>query len=123
MSQQNQATADEGFRVRLGRLLRESRPLIALEIGVALLIFAAYLADFLPLSEVPFLLLLGWVSLRLRGVGWRGVGLKRPASWGRTVLLGAAAGTAFQFFGTYVLEPLIVRLTGNPVDLSQFGNL
>jgi uncharacterized protein len=123
MSQQNQATADEGFRVRWGRLLRESRTLIAVEIGVALLIFAAYLADFLPLSEVPFILLWGWLSLRVRGVGWRGVGLRRPARWGRALTLGAVTGVTFQFFGTYVLEPLIVRLTGQPVDLSQFGTL
>ena len=123
MSQQNQATADERFRVRFGRLLRESKPLIALEIGVALLIFAAYLMDFLPLSEVPFILLWGWLSLRVRGVGWRGVGLRRPARWGRALTLGAVTGVTFQFFGTYVLEPLIVRLTGQPVDLSQFASL
>ena len=123
MSSPNQATTEHSLRARCGRLLRESRPLIALEICVALLILAAYLADFLPFSDTPFLLLWGWLSLRVRGVGWRGVGLKRPASWGRTVALGAAAGATFQLFGTYVLEPLIVRLTGQAVDLSQFGNL
>ena len=123
MSKPDQATAEPRFRVRCERLLRESKPLIALEIGIALLILAAYLADFLPFSDTPFLLLWGWLSLRLRGVGWRGVGLKRPARWGRTLMLGAAAGVTFQFFGTYVLEPLIVRLTGHPVDLSQFASL
>jgi membrane protease YdiL (CAAX protease family) len=109
--------------VRQLRLLRESRPLIALEICVALLILTAYLAGFLPLSEVPFLLLWGWLSLRVRGVGWRGVGLKRPARWGRAVTLGVVTGAAFQFFGTYVLEPFIVRLTGHAVDLTQFASL
>ena len=123
MSSRNQATAYQRFRVRCERLLRESRPLIALEVGGALIILAAYLADFLPFSETPFLLLWGWLSLRLRGVGWRGVGLKRPARWGRAVLLGAVTGVTFQLFGTYVLEPLIVRLTGQPVDLSQFASL
>lgn len=60
-----------------------------------------------------------WVS----GVGWRGVGLKRPARWGQALMLGAVVGVTFQFFGTFVLEPLIVRLIGHPVDLSQFASL
>jgi membrane protease YdiL (CAAX protease family) len=123
MSSGNHGAARDSLLTRCGRLLRESKPLIALEICAALFILAAYLADYLPFSETPFLLLLGWLSLRVRGVGWRGVGLKRPARWGRAVTLGAVTGVTFQFFGTYVLEPLIVRLTGHPVDLSQFANL
>ena len=123
MSSPNQATTEHSLRARCGRLLRESRPLIALEICVALLILAAYLADFLPFSDTPFLLLWGWLSLRVRGVGWRGVGLKRPARWGRTLALGVVAGVAFQLFGTYVVEPLVVRMVGQPVDLSQFASL
>jgi membrane protease YdiL (CAAX protease family) len=110
-------------KANAARLLRESRPLIALELCVAVLILVAYLADLLPFSEIPFLLLFGWLSLRIRGVGWWGVGLRRPPSWGKALAFGAVAGVAFQFFGTYVLEPLIVRLTGQPVDLSQFASL
>jgi membrane protease YdiL (CAAX protease family) len=123
MSELNDAKASQSLRVRFGRLLRENKLLIALEISIALLILAAYLADFLPVSETPFLLLFGWLSLWIRGVGWRGVGLKRPASWGQALALGVVVGVTFQFFGSYVLEPLIVRLTGMPVDLSQFRSL
>ena len=123
MSRRKQATAHDRFRDRCKSHLRDSKLLIALELSVALLILAAYLADFLPFSEVPFLLLWGWLSLWARGVGWRGVGLKRPARLGQALMLGVVAGVAFQFFGTFVLEPLIVRLTGQPVDLSQFASL
>lgn len=123
MSLRNQATADHSLRARGARLLRESKAFIALEVGVAVLILTAYLADYLPVSETPFLLLLGWLSLWVRGVGWKGVGLRRPARWGRAVTLGALTGATYQFFGSYVLEPLIVRLTRHPVDLSQFANL
>lgn len=123
MSQRNQATAHHPFRDRCERYLRESKLLIAVELSVAFLLVAAYLAGFLPSSEVPFLLLWGWLSLRLRGVGWRGVGFKRPARWGQAVLLGGVTGVTFQLFGTYLLEPLIVRLVGRPVDLSQFASL
>ncbi len=123
MSQPNQLTAYPRLRARFGKLLRESKLLIALEISLAFLILIAYLTDVLPFSETPFLLLVGWLSLWLRGVGWRGVGLKRPVSWRQTVMLGTVAGVAFQLFGTFVLEPLIVRMTGQTVDLSQFGSL
>jgi membrane protease YdiL (CAAX protease family) len=123
MSQHHQATAYRRFRARCKSHLRDNKLLIALELCVAVLIWGAYLADFLPLSEVPYLLVWGWLSLWVRGVGWRGVGLRRPARWGWALALGVVAGVAFQFFGTYVLEPLIVRLVGQPVDLSQFASV
>ena len=127
MSRQNHTTPRRGLRARLGTLLRDSRWLIALELAVAFAILAAHLAGLMPLSEIPALLALGWLSLWARGVGWRCVGLKRPASWARALAVGAAVGAGLQFFIAYVLEPLVVRLMRQPVDLSQFaavrGNL
>lgn len=39
----------------------------------------------------------------------------------------AAVGVLFQFFSIYVMEPLIIRLTGKPIDLNEIalieGNL
>ena len=121
MSQQNHTTAYHRFRVRSTVLLRDNKWLIIAELTLALLIMVAYLADFIPLSATPFLLLLGWLSLWLRGIGWRAVGLKRPARWRDTLLLGIAVGVVYQFFSLYMLEPLIVLLTGKPIDLSQFA--
>jgi membrane protease YdiL (CAAX protease family) len=88
--------------------------------GDGLLFVLAYVAHFLPFSEIPFLLLFGWLSLWLRGIGWRAVGLKRPARWRKTLLPGIAVGVVYQFFTSYVIEPLIGLLTGKPTDLSQF---
>ena len=121
MSQQTHTTAYQRFGVRHKVLLRDNKWLIVAELVVALLIVLAHLADFIPLSATPFLLLLGWLSLRLRGVGWRAVGLRRPARWRDTLLLGIAVGVVYQFFSLYILEPLIVLLTGKPIDLSQFA--
>ena len=120
MSQQTHTTAYHS-RVRGKVLLRDDRRLIVADLIVALLIVVLHLADFIPLSATPFLLLLGWLSLRLRGIGWRVVGLRRPASWRDTLLLGIAVGVVYQFFSLYLLEPLIVLLTGKPIDLSQFA--
>jgi uncharacterized protein len=121
LNQEQHTTAYRRFRARGGSLLRDNKPLVAAELVVALLIMAGYVAGLVPFSETPFLLLLGWLSLWLRGEGWRGVGLKRPARWSRALLLGTAVGAGYQLFSLYVLEPPLVWLTGEPADLSQFA--
>jgi membrane protease YdiL (CAAX protease family) len=83
-------------------------------------------ADFygvVPYTSTPFLLALGWVSLRLRGLRWPHVGLSRPPSWGRALLVGAVAGLAMELFATYVTVPLLSRLAGRPPELSDFRPL
>jgi membrane protease YdiL (CAAX protease family) len=123
MSQQNHTSAWRRFRIRSKTLLRDNKLLIIAELIVALLIMVVYLADYIPLSSTPFMLLLGWLSLRLRGIGWNAVGLKPPARWRRTLLLGISVGVGFQFFSLYMLEPVIVVLTGKPIELSQFAQI
>ena len=49
-------------------------------------------AGYVPLSKTPFLFLIAWTSLRLRGLRWRNVGLCLPESWPRLVAIGIAAG-------------------------------
>jgi membrane protease YdiL (CAAX protease family) len=93
-------------------------------------IVALAVADFygkVPLSRTPFLLLLGWVSLRLRGLRWRDVGFRRPPHWPRALASGAVAGIALELFSTFVSVPFWSQLTGRPPDLADFrpmvGNL
>lgn len=123
MSEPEPITSFPRFRPRLNKLLRENKLAIFAELIIVLLITALYLADLIPLSETPFLFFFGWLSLRLRGIGWGDVGLRRPASWRKTLVVGIAAGVVTQFFSLYVLEPLIVRATGKAIDLSQFAQL
>ena len=49
--------------------------------------------------------------------------MKRPARWRHTLLLGVAVGVVYQVFSLYVIEPLIVQLTGRSIDLSQFAQI
>lgn len=42
-------------------------------------------------NEVPILAVLGLVSLRLRNGGWAAMGLRRPSSWPRVLLVALAA--------------------------------
>ena len=91
------------------------------------LVLGANVFDVVPVTETPWLVLFGWLSLRLRGLRWRSVGLTRPASWRRTVLIALAAGVLLQVVSEYAVEPVIEALTGKTADLSSFrplvGNL
>jgi uncharacterized protein len=111
------------FRARSTERLRGNRPFAVVELLVVLSIMAADVAGFIPLSVTPFLLVFGWLMLWLRGLGWRDVGLKRPARWPHTLLLGTGVGIAYQFVSLYAIEPLLARLTGALPDVSQFAPL
>jgi membrane protease YdiL (CAAX protease family) len=101
----------------------ESKLLAFSEFFIVILIFIADFYHFVPLSKTPFLLLLGWVSLRLRKVGWRGVGLRRPGKWTTVIIAGVLCGIGIEIFELFVSQPLLVRLIGKPPDLSDFQSL
>src|SRR6266478_738397 len=91
------ATTDSGrtsWREAIGGPLRSRRLLVAAEL---LLIPLPFGLRALGVIRNPSLLLLiiGWLSLWVRGEGWRSVGLRRPASWWRTVLFGIGIGIAY----------------------------
>ena len=106
---------------------RESKWLAAGELVVVALIFLADARHLIPFSKTPFLLLLGWISLWVRKIGWRGVGLTRYRSWKITLGLGVAAGLLLEGFELFVSQPLLVRLLRKQPDLEDFralaGNL
>ena len=106
---------------------RDSKLLIAGELAVVLLIFIADWKGFVPFSKTPFLFVVGWISLRLRGLRWRDVGLRRFHSWRATVGYGILGGFFTEPFEWLVTQPLLVRLTGEQPNLEDFrvltGNL
>lgn len=91
------------------------------ELLLVIVILAAFLRGIIPISETPVLLLLAWLSLRRRGLGWSAVGLERPRDITRAIVLGVVAGVGYAFLSLYVLDPLIDRLAGQPADLSEFA--
>lgn len=92
----------------------------AIELAAVVALYVADAHHLVPFSNTPFLLLLGWASLRMRGLRWRDVGLLRPADWRRTLLIGVAAGLAMESFALLVTEPLIAKAFGHHPDLSDF---
>src|SRR5687768_14084645 len=93
-------------------------PLLELTALVALTTADAF--GLVPLSRTPFLLLIGWASLRLRGMGWRDVGFARPPRLWRAIAIGIAAGVLMEVVAITVTTPLIASLTGTPPDSSDF---
>ncbi len=66
---------------------------------------------------------LAWISLRLRHLRWRDVGLRQPANVLVTIGLAVLIGGGYQALDTVAIGPLLQRLTGEAIDLSQFASL
>jgi membrane protease YdiL (CAAX protease family) len=95
---------------------------LALEI-VLFLAGIALIATGIFSFAIILLFVLAWVSLYLRHLGWRDVGLKKPPNWLGTVLLGVLIGVGYQALDSVLIGPLVQRLTGEAVNLSQFAGL
>ena len=106
---------------------RQSKWLAFAEFAIVALIFLADEKHLVPVSKTPFLLLLGWISIRIRGLRWRNVGFAKNRGWLLTLGLGVGAGLLMEAFELFVSQPLLIRITGKQPDLSDFqaiyGNL
>lgn len=102
---------------------RQSKWLILVELVVVILIFVADALHFIPLSKTPFLLALGWLSLRMRKLRWRDVGLSRYRSWPITLAAGVGVGLLLEAFQLFVSQPILVRVLGKQPDLELFRAL
>lgn len=114
-------SVDELPLPRPGR--RDSAWLMAIEVAVIVALFVADYKHHVYLSKTPFLFLLGWISLRWRGLGWSDVGLSRPANWRRTLVIGIVCGIGMGALEVFFTEPVLIRLTGKVPDLSALGAL
>ena len=89
--------------------LPNSRVLSALELLIgALVVIGHNVFHFLP-NEVPILVVLGLVSVRLRDGGLSAMGFRRPESWSRIVVIALAAAAIRIILGEFVIDPLTGR--------------
>jgi len=102
---------------------RDSVRLLMAEIAIIAGLFVADVYHHVLLSKTPYLFLLGWASLRVRGLRWKDVGFARPRSWPRAVLFGIAAGICMELFELFVSQPLLARWLGKMPDLSDFADI
>jgi membrane protease YdiL (CAAX protease family) len=99
------------------------RGLFGVELALFAAIFWADAAGFIPFSKTPFLFLVALGSMWLRRASWRSLGLALPARWGRIALIGLAAGAAMWAFEFFILQNLLLRITGELPDLHEFDDL
>ena len=103
-----------------------SRPWAIAEVALAIaILYGAFtcMLGGVGLLLTPALLILATILLWWRGPGWRAIGLRRPQSWPRTLLIGGTL-SLYQFVSLYVVEPLVARLTSGVLpDVSLFRDL
>ena len=104
----------------LPRAWRDSTGLALVEFLIVGVIFYADYRNLIPVSKTPELVLLGWISLRLRGLRWRDVGLTRYRSWPVTIGIGVGLGTLLETFQLLVTQPILTRFLGRQPDLELF---
>jgi len=78
---------------------------------------------FIPIGEVLPFFIIGWISLRLRGLGWRDIGLRRPASWPKTIVIAIVIAVALQLLSTYITEPVMLHVFHQRENLDEFKPL
>src|SRR5260370_35714787 len=57
-------------------------------------------------NEVPILVVIGLLSLRVRNAGWGEIGLRWPVSWHRSALFALAAAPVTILLAQFVPDPL-----------------
>lgn len=92
-----------------GPWYRQSAWLSAAEFALGAFIVIGHNVYRLLPNEVPILLVLGLVSLRLRDGGWEAMGLRIPDSWRTTILVALAAAALRIALGALVIDPLTAR--------------
>jgi membrane protease YdiL (CAAX protease family) len=100
----------------------KSSLLLALELLLILIAITLIATGIFPFA-ILLLFVLAWVSLRLRHLRWRDVGLTSPSNWWVTIGLALLIGVGYQALDTVLIGPLLQRLTGEAVNLSQFAGL
>jgi uncharacterized protein len=103
--------------------LRDSVWLVLAEFAIVAAVFVADVYHHIYISKTPYLFLLGWASLRLRGLRWKDVGFARPGSWAKALWIGVTAGVAIETFELFVSQPLLAHWIGKMPDLSDFSGL
>ena len=103
--------------------LRHSVWLAVAEFAIVAGLFYADVHHHIFVSKTPYLFLLGWASLRLRGMRWKDVGFARPRSWKKAVLVGIAVGVAMEALELFITQPLLARWLGKMPDLSDFAGV
>src|SRR5712691_410521 len=102
---------------------RGSRWLFIVEVAIVAAIFCLDWRHLLPLSKTPFLFVLGWISLRLRGQGWKDVGFRIAPNWLILLVIGLLVGVGMEALELFATQPILTNVLGKGPDLSLLNSL
>jgi membrane protease YdiL (CAAX protease family) len=92
--------------------------------GTLILVASISMLDlFLTPLGVPSALLFIWLISWFLRSSWSDLGVRRPRSWGKTILIGISVGIISQLFTLLVLIPLLQQTNIEPLDYSRFKTL
>src|SRR6195256_95943 len=100
-----------------------SKPLFAVEVIVVAGIFYLDYRGILPVSKTPYLFLLGWISLRIRRLRWRDVGLNLDQPLFKLFVIGVVVGIGMEALELFATQPLLTKLLNKGPDLDEFRRL
>ncbi len=97
--------------------------LFLIEVLVVATVFHLDYIGLLPVSKTPFLFLLGWISIRWRGLRWKDVGLTINQSLVKLLAIGLAVGIAMEALELFATQPILTSLLHKAPDLHEFQRL
>jgi len=101
--------------------------LFTIEIVIVTAIFYLDWIGILPVSKTPYLFVLGWISIRARGLRWKDVGLSfaPEPNWplGKIFIVGVVVGIGMEALELFATQPLLINLLNKGPDLHEFQRL
>src|SRR5205823_4338888 len=97
--------------------------LFIIELIVVAAVFYLDWIGILPVSRTPYLFLLGWISLRIRGVQWRDIGLKLDQPFLKLLVIGVVVGIGMEALELFATQPLLTKLLNQGPDLHELQRL
>ena len=101
----------------------KSLVLLVIEALVIATVFHLDYIGLLPVSKTPYFFLLGWISIRLRGLRWKDVGLTVNQPLLKFLAIGLAVGIAMEALELFATQPLLTNLLHKAPDLHQLQPL
>jgi len=99
------------------------KSLFVIELLVIAAVFYLDYSHVRLISKVPYLFLLGWISLRIRGLRWKDVGLNVAPPFLKILAIGVAAGASMEALELFATQPLLTKLLNRGPDLHQLRPL